>query len=300
MEKLTLTQFQQQLILSVCPKGSRIICATYFRDEYLPCPIRVVVDTLFQEKRTLVLRLVRHPDANLEKEARLFKTLAGLNLPVPNVLVEPQEGDDRRVAVYSFCPGQNLQQLSEESTEGLKLAVQLVIEAITRLAEITKSVKNQIEPSLLPNITLSSQLERIVNSGGEWLEETVFQCAVERLQPIVESITDPLVFTNGDYQPANFLTDGKKVTGFLDFEYAAFQDFLFGFVKYPIYDLYPLSRTNLITDLQKEKGVSPHEFAIRQALGCLFTLQREIPKTGGNERYRSHVLNLLQESFTQI
>jgi len=74
MEKLTLTQFQQQSILSVCPKGSRIICATYFRDEYLPCPIRVVVETPFQEKRTLVLRLVRHPDASLEKEvANVYK-----------------------------------------------------------------------------------------------------------------------------------------------------------------------------------------------------------------------------------
>ncbi|HEX4125121.1 MAG TPA: phosphotransferase, partial [Tepidisphaeraceae bacterium] len=136
----------------------------------------------------------------------------------------------------------------------------------------------------------------IVRSGCEWLDNPTFVSALEQLRSVVDQVDTPLIFTNGDYQPGNFLTDGCKITGIIDFEHASFQDPLMGFVKYPIYDLLPLSRTNLIDSVLADTGFSRREFAIRMVAGCLKTLVCGIPYQGGEpsmQAYRHRVLELL-------
>ena len=56
----TLTPFQQKMLLSVCPQGSRIVEACYFRREYLPCPVRVVVQAGTRGPRQYLGRRQRH------------------------------------------------------------------------------------------------------------------------------------------------------------------------------------------------------------------------------------------------
>jgi hypothetical protein len=124
--------------------------------------------------------------------------------------------------------------------------------------------------------------------------------AVDLIRPYLAQVSEPLVFTNGDYQPANFLTDGENVTGFLDFEYGCFRDYLFGFVKYVIYDLHPHNKGGMIPALFRRTRPSPFDFALRMAVGCLKTLQREIPFEGGDDDYRVHVLGLLAETVATI
>jgi hypothetical protein len=220
------------------------------------------------------------------------------------VLVEPTPDPDlagnQQVAVYSFLPGQNLQHLSESSEQGCQLAARLVIEATSRLALLTPDIEQQVSPDLIPRRTLTHQLAMIVNDGSPWLQDKRFLEAIKKLAFVFRQITDPLVFTNGDYQPANFLTDDEKVTGFVDFEHASYQDFLFGFVKYPIYDLHPLNKGGMISHLLKAKGISFAQFAPRLALGCLQTLQQEIPITEGADRYRHHVTGLLKAAVAAL
>ena len=68
------------------------------------------------------------------------------------------------------------------------------------------------------------------------------------------------------------------------------------FVKYPIYDLYPLARTDLIQMFLDAQGFSEEDFDHRLALGCLKILKKEIPVSGGGkdtQEYRNRVLALL-------
>ena len=111
------------------------------------------------------------------------------------------------------------------------------------------------------------------------------------------------MLSNGDYQPGNFLTQDGKITGFLDFESPSFQDPMMGFVKYPIYDLDPLGKTDVVKTFLEKKGFSEDDFNYRLALGCLKILKKEIPVSGGDketEEYRDRVLILLKKSTDLI
>jgi hypothetical protein len=136
-----------------------------------------------------------------------------------------------------------------------------------------------------------------------WLQEKVYRDAIQKLQAILPNIDTPLVLSNGDYQPGNFLTQGGEITGFLDFESPSFQDPMMGFVKYPIYDLYPLGRTDVVKVFLDRKGFYEKDFNTRLALGCLKILKKEIPVTDGDEEtqeYRRRVLSLLNKSLESL
>lgn len=78
---------------------------------------------------------------------------------------------------------------------------------------------------------------------------------------------------------------------------------MMGFVKYPIYDLYPLGRTDVVKLFLDKKGFSEQDFNYRLALGCLKILRKEIPVSGGNKetkKYRDRVLALLKKSIDLI
>ena len=155
----------------------------------------------------------------------------------------------------------------------------------------------------IPHRTLPAQLQGVMDIESDWIAMSVFQRASEVLRPALDDIRTPLVFTNGDYQPANFLTDGQIVTGFVDFEAACFQDPLIGFAKYPIYDIDPMNRAGLVDDMLISLGFSRRDFAPRLALGCLMTLQKEIPvrpATADERSYQENVLTLLADSIDLI
>jgi len=297
----TLTAFQEDLLLAACPSGSRVVKSEYFRPEYVPGPVRCVARLPDGSERNLVLRLARH--GSVEEEARLLPILARVGIPVPEVLVGPQREpgtSGAAMAVYSFLGGMNLQELSESSDEGCAIAAGLVVEGAKKLADLTDELKADVRAQFLQTYTLLDQLAMIVRAAGPWVHEKTFADAVDALRPVLSGISDPPVFTGGDYQPANFLTDGKMLTGFVDFENSRYQDFLFGFAKYPVYDLHPLNKAGLVPYLLRRTSVEPEHFDIRLALGCLVTLQREIPVTGGENGYREHVLRLLAGALRSI
>jgi len=297
-----LTDLQTSMVLSVCPAGSRIVSAEHFRREFLPAPIRVTARTPDGDARSVVIRLARH--GSIEDEARLFGVLASLGLPVPEVLagpeVDPELPGHPQIALYSLLPGIDLQKLSERSAEDCQTAADLVVDAATTLAELTSKLRSEPAADLLSTVGLTGELSRIVSGGGLWLRSETFLDAVERLRPLLAEAPEEPAFTGGDNQAGNFLTDGARVTGFVDFEMAGYRDFLLGFAKYPIYDLHPLNRAGMIEVLLREKGFSQRDFQIRLALGCLATLQREIPADGPDNAYRTHVVGLLAKALDSI
>jgi hypothetical protein len=299
-----LTPFEARLVLGLCPAGTRITHAAWFRHHAYPCPIRVTVALPSGAGWAFVVRSIRQPKGHLEREVALYPLLARLGLPVPTVLAgpvrDPSDPAERPRIVLSLVPGINLQQLAESGGRNTLVARNLLVDAVCWLHRLTPAVRASAAAPVLPSGGLVHHLDTIVAQRGPWRDTPVFLEACRRLRPALRRAAVPLVFSNGDYQPANFLALDGALSGFLDFEFAWFEDPLYGFAKYPIYDLAPLRGAGVVEAFMRRTGFRPRDFAPRVALGCLATLNREIPVAGGNARYRDHVLNLLRTSLSTL
>jgi aminoglycoside/choline kinase family phosphotransferase len=292
---VTLTAKERETILAIDPTYLAVAGAAYFDNYDLPCPVRVDVSRKDGKMESVVLKAARHGD--VRTEVRVMRALEEFGLPVPAVLAEPFLTEDGKyAAVYSLLPGENLQKLSMRSEKDLAAAKDLVLRAVSELTAATEFVRNHEVSKILPTITLTDELESLETNGNPWLDDVVYRDALRALEKVIPRIETPLVFSSGDFQPGNFLAERDEIAGFLDFETASFHDPLMGFVKYPIYDLYPLARTDLVRTFLAERGFSERDFDHRLALGCLKTLKREIPISRGDrntQEYRSRVLAML-------
>jgi hypothetical protein len=196
----------------------------------------------------------------------------------------------------------DLQRMSQDSPEGVDTAGRLVMEGITRLHALTEAVRHEPIGRRLPQITLLTELQMIVERGGPWLGVPLFRQAIQQLIPILGAIRTPLVFTNGDYQPANFLTDGHGVVGFVDFEMARFEDPHYGVAKYRVYDMAPLHEAGFVERYLSACGLSEVDFAPRLAVRCLWTLQREISAADldADDCYGYRVTQLLRQALRSL
>lgn len=297
--KVVLSDLEEKEILAVDPSFQSIAKAIYFDNYDLPCPIMVEILKMDGLLNRVVLRKARHGD--VQKEVAVLKVLREYGLPVPEVLSEPFENENKeQCAIYSFLSGENLQKLSSESEEGLERAKRLLVEAVQKLASAGEYISQHHVLKNLPRISLVQELQNIRQDENKWLKDSLYVSVVEFLNPKLEVVTTPLILSNGDYQPGNFMTENGRITGFLDFESPSFQDPMMGFVKYPIYDLRPLSRTDLIDYFLETMRFTRQEFSLRLILGCLKILKKEIPLNGGDtemEEYRNRVLGILKEEM---
>lgn len=299
--KTTLTKKEREKILEIDPAFLSISEAIYFDNYDLPCPVRVSVKRKDGKITAVVLRRNRHGD--VRKEIKILRALKEYGLPVSEVLSEPfKTTGGKYAAIYSLLPGENLQKLSMRSKRDLELAKNLLVRAVIKLMDATGFIRKHKVAKILPDITLVKELKAL-ETKNLWLKEKVVQIAIKKLQKVLPKIKTPLVLSSGDYQPGNFLTQDGKITGYLDFESPSFQDQMMGFVKYPIYDLYPLGRTDVVQLFLKKQGFSGKDFSYRLVLGCLKILKKEIPVSGGNKetrKYRNRVLSLLKKSSDSI
>jgi hypothetical protein len=118
-----LTEFQQQLVLSLFPAGSIITKADWMQ-WMRPCPVAVDVRIAGHgPEERVVLRRSRNP-GGVEREALVLPELARLGLPVPRLLAgsvtDPK--DDESVSVLSFLPGVPLQDFVMRSKANLVAA----------------------------------------------------------------------------------------------------------------------------------------------------------------------------------
>jgi aminoglycoside phosphotransferase (APT) family kinase protein len=234
----------------------------------------------------------------VERETLVLPILKEIGLPVPEILSntvpDPSSPDLNSMMVMEFLPGETLQACA---LSDVSLAAQLLSEAIQRL----HSVSDPRLADLIPRRSLLEDLDQA--AVGPWMESSEIQDRVRRLRRVVEGIDIPLVFSNGDYQPANFLSDGESLTGMLDFEKAAFVDPLSVLARFPVYDLRPLSRSGFVESHLVRAGFTMRDFAARVAVFCLRTLQLKAPKTGGTEQQvalRRHVLELLSQAIDNV
>ena len=185
------------------------------------------------------------------------------------------------------------------------LGCRLLIQGVLQLHQLTDQVRPRLA-GVLPAVALSSELAEIVDRGGEWLETESFAEAVPLLQRAFVKETTPLVFSNGDYIPLNFLHEGETLTGWIDFEHACFEDPHIGFAKFLIWSLDTYGwgtgvQVGLVERYLYTQNLSRREFAPRLALRCLRHLQREVPVDGAADAaQRTHILGLLRGALNDL
>ncbi|HEX6489919.1 MAG TPA: hypothetical protein VF002_00945, partial [Gaiellaceae bacterium] len=62
----------------------------------------------------------------------------------------------------------------------------------------------------------------------------------------------------------------------------------------------PFNHAGIVERHWAAEHLSRRDFAPRLAVRCLRTLRREVPVTGGNARYREHVVGLLDQALADL
>jgi hypothetical protein len=295
--------FQERLVLSAFPAGSTIVEVTSYRPGYMHYPVRVRVQTPTSSVVGCVLKDDRFV-GGVEREARLLGVLRGLGLPVPQVLAgptsHPDYPDGGQLLVLEEMPGRPLPFGGQASLDEVDLTCRLLPEAIGRLHELTDAVRATAVGAALPARTLLDEYDEIHRVGGPCLEHPQLAAALRALRPALERVATPLVFTNGDYNPINFLHQDGRLTAWLDFTHACFEDPLIDFGKFVAWSYdrgwWSAAKSGLVERFLYDRGLSRAHFAPRLALRCLRLLQTD-PNAVPGERYYQHMLQTLTEAM---
>jgi phosphotransferase family enzyme len=297
------------LLLSFYPPGAVLLGLRSYRPAYAFYPALASVRTPDGGTSTCVVKTSDRIDT-LSKEARVLRALAEIGLPVPAVLAGPttlpDQAHNEALLLLSELPGQPLPWIALTSLAEANRACRLLIEGVRRLHQLTEPLRrHEIAPSL-PHDTLASELNETVRRAGEWLGVAPFVRAVDYLSAHLAGCELPLVFSNGDYNPLNFLHDGKELTAWIDFAGARFEDPHIGFAKFVIWapDDYGWgtgAKAGLVERYLYTRNVSRREFLPRLMLRCLRHLIDETPLDGtGDPAHRAHMLRIVEDCLLEL
>ena len=305
-----LTEFQQRLVLSQFPAGSTISKADWMQ-WMRPCPVAVDVSVTGEASlRRVVLRRSRNR-GGVEREALVLPELARLGLPVPRLLAGPATDleDDETVSVLNFLPGISLQEFAKRPEASIESARMLAVQAINLL----HSVKDEMWSVLVANGGLGKVLESRVwlawrREQDTWDSQTEFGDTLRQRMEIASrntTLRTRIVFSNGDYQPGNFLTDGEKITGLLDFEKAGFADPLMNVARYPVYGIEPLNEAGVATAFCDANGFTASDLAIRVVIFGLRTLRTKLPIDAAQDApqqsdFRARLLDVIRAALDEV
>lgn len=294
----------EAVLLSLFPPGTRVMQSNPYRPDYRRFPMRVHLQTPHDGVRRCVVKI--NPPKLIEREVKALRLLSRMGLAVPEVLFDPvplppEEGisEERMLVVLSELPGRSLPWCGITSLADGDLACRLTLEGVARLHQLTARVQELNAASLFPQNTLAAEYASTVAGMGEWRNVGIFQEAVEAVGGTLVEAETPLVFSNGDYNPLNFLCDGEALSGFIDFEGACFENPHIGFAKFLVWsrDEYGWGtgkKTGLVERYLYTQNVSRRAFAPILVLRCLRHLLREVSLTSSkDEAARQHILQLI-------
>lgn len=285
--------------------GSTEIVRARYLQAMRPCPILVNVRNAGREV-SVVLRIARN-DGGVDREAAIYPVLKQLGLPVPTVLAGPRRDPDEpglyAMTVMEKLPGEPLSVWAMRPEGGLKVASDMLRHAYRCLQATTGHAMTVPELAGLPRRSIQDDLHEVIRRSDSWMELAEIREAVNRISKALEETDTSLMLSNGDFAPANFLSDGLRLTGMLDFEKAGFVDPLGVLTRFPVYDYRSLLETGFIDALLRELGYTQRDFAPRVAVFCLRTLQTKLPVEGGapaQQDFRRHVLTVLEGAMKYL
>ncbi|HEX5414697.1 MAG TPA: phosphotransferase [Chloroflexota bacterium] len=283
--------------------SARIVAVESYRPGYLPYPARVTLEKTDGTRTTCVLKVGTAID-RIAHEARVLRALTDLGRPVPEVLAGPlaveSQGQQYAVLIMSELPGQPLPWLGLTDLDTANRTGCLVQEAVDALHAATEQVRAHPIGDLLPCVTLESELQEINATRGPWSDVPLFREAVDLLKVALPLLATPLVFSNGDYNPLNFLHDGQSITGWLDFEAARFEDPYIGFAKFLLWsdDEYGWgagAKVGLVERYLYARNVAPSAFLPRLVLRGLTHLSGHSP-----EKPPHHLLDVIANAVHRL
>jgi aminoglycoside phosphotransferase len=225
----------QVAVLDAFPPSTRIVAAESYRAGYLPYPARIGLEMADGTLTAGVLKVSAAAD-RIAHEAEVLRALGELGLSVPTVLAGPLTIDHGSqtvaVLVLSELPGDPLPWLALTDLGEAHLTCRLVLDAVDALHALTPRVRAHPIAARLPVVTVEAELEELITASGSWLDVPWFRSAVELIEARLPTMVTPLVFSNGDYNPLNFLHVGPTLSGWVDFEAARFEDPSIGFAKF--------------------------------------------------------------------
>jgi hypothetical protein len=282
-----LTLFQEAFVLSVCPPGTRIVGARLQRTVQLPCSIWMDMFPLDGTAFKLILRM-NYMLGGVEKEAAILPYLAQAGLPVPTVLagpvIDPSQPEAGAMSVLNVLPGQSFLDLDYAmAPERIYWAMDQILQGVALIHGVTSFLQRSPAIRFLPQKSLRSELRAILERGGPWLSQSVFNQAIISVDRALAAIETPLAFSSGDYNQGNFLFDGDQLSGLVDFTMPTFEDPHIGMAMYLIYSWDPFDQAGIVDRYLEQQRLSFGDFAPRLALRCLGTLQENLPVRGGEE-----------------
>ncbi|MCB0127478.1 MAG: phosphotransferase [Caldilineaceae bacterium] len=151
-----------------------------------------------------------------------------------------------------------------------------------------------------PKRTLTSELAMIRARGGAWFAVPHFADAFTLMQRVIPQVESPLVFSNGDYNPLNFLVADGALVGWIDFEHACLEDPYIGFAKFLLWadDAYGWgagAKAGLVERYLFAHGVAPVDFLGRLVLRGLWHVQEMSP-----ENPPSYMLHVIANAVRQL
>ena len=275
----------QQAILQIYPQAARIIDIHSFRPGYLPYPARLTLQTTTGDTVICVIKASENA-GKINHEAHVLRALAELKLPVPEVLAGPITVPDTSppltIMLIGELPGQPLPWLRLTDLAIADQTCRLVHTAIDCLHALTPEVQAHPVAALVPSKTLESEVQTIRARHSAWFDVPLFNEALELVEAALPLHNSPLVFSNGDYNPLNFLTADDELVGFIDFEYACFEDPYIGFAKFLLWadDDFGWgagAKSGLVERFLYTHQVPPSTFLVRLVLRGLSHVQDTSP-----------------------
>ena len=301
----------ESVLLSCFPPRTYVLQARSYRPDYLSYPMCVYLKMPNGGTQHYVVK-INSPNL-IEREVKALRLLSRAGLAVPEVLFDPvplpplgeRTLEERTLVVLSELPGRSLPWCGITSLAEADFACRLTLEGVARLHHLTARVRELDAASLFPQNTLAAEYASTVADMGEWSSVGVFHEAVEAVGVTLAEADTPLVFSNGDYNPLNFLCDGQALSGFIDFEGACFENPHIGFVKFLVWsqDEYGWGtgkKAGLVERYLYTRNVSRRAFAPILVLRCLRHLLREVSPRGSNEAARAHILQLITDGVQTI
>lgn len=259
-----------------------IISLESYRPDYQFFPARIKVELLDNKFDVYVLKASRKD--SILFEVALLTALNEIGLSVPQIKSEviefTYEGTAYSGVLMEELKGKSLQWLGVKDLNTADITCQLAIKAIKTLHSLTPNILKHNISRIIPVKTLKDELNFIIENSAEWKNNQVFQTALELMKKQVPKVTTPLVFSNGDYNPLNFICEEDRILGWIDFEHACIEDPYIGFAKFFLWadDEYGWGmgrKSGLVEKFLFENVVAPHEFYIRLILRGLTYIQNK-------------------------